>query len=70
MNNLKSGTELPMGFSMALSKNSAAMNAFTKLSGREQQQIVDRAFSAGSKKEMQSLVGSLTSGNGPAAGKE
>lgn len=69
MNNLKSGTELPQGFSMALARNIPAMNAFTRLSGQEQQQIVDRAFSAGSKQEMQSLVGSLISGNG-SAGKE
>ena len=63
MNNLKKGTELPQGFSMALAKNLDAMNHFTKLSRQEQQQIVDRAFSARSKQEMQSLVSSLVSGS-------
>lgn len=62
MNNLKKGTDLPLGFGMALAQNLPAMNHFTTLSREQQQQIVDRAFMAKSKQEMQSLVGSLVPG--------
>lgn len=55
--------DLPMGLSMALSKNSSAMEYFSNLSNANRQEIIEKTHSVKSKKEMQSLVNSLVQNN-------
>ena len=55
--------ELPMGFSMALMKNEAAMKYFQSLDESQKQQIIANTHNINSKKEMQSYMNSLSSGN-------
>ena len=57
-------SELPMGFGMALARNTQAMECFASLSEQQQQEIVGRTHSVQSKKEMQRLVDSLVTGEG------
>ncbi|MDD5795974.1 MAG: hypothetical protein PUD24_03455 [Oscillospiraceae bacterium] len=52
--------ELPMGFGMALAKNTDAMAVFSNLSIEKQQDIIDKTHCINSKKEMQSFVNSLS----------
>lgn len=52
--------ELPMGFGMALAKNTDAMAFFSNLSREKQQDIIDKTHGINSKKEMQSFVNSLS----------
>lgn len=54
--------ELPLGFGMALAQNEAAMKKFEALSESEKRAIIDKTHTVNSKKEMQALVNSLTSG--------
>ena len=51
--------ELPIGFSMALAQNEAAMKQFEAISEPERQTILQRARNVSSKQEMQQLVWSL-----------
>lgn len=53
--------ELPMGFGMALAKNTDAMAEFSKMSKEQQQEVINKTHSVKSKKEMQSFVNSLAS---------
>lgn len=59
MENLTNGSEIPMGFGMALAQNLDAMNYFATLPVHEQGQIIEHTHSIGSKNEMQTYVNSL-----------
>ena len=51
--------KIPIGFGLALSTNTAAMNRYAQLSDSEKQQILDKAHQSRSEKEMYALVASL-----------
>ena len=53
---------IPIGFGLALSSNTAAMNRYSHLSETQRQNIIDRAQNARSEEEMYSLVASLANG--------
>lgn len=48
--------QLPIGFSMALAMNPAAMQAFARLSEQEQQALIDGTHAITSKAEMHAYV--------------
>lgn len=52
--------DLPLGFGMALAQNESAMKKFEALTEEEKQAVVQKTHSVNSKREMQSLVESLT----------
>ena len=54
--------KVPIGFGLALSANTAAMNRYAQLSDPEKQQILNKAHCVRSEKEMYSLVASLANG--------
>ena len=54
--------KVPIGFGLALSANTAAMNRYAQLSESEKQDILHRAHTVRSEKEMYSLVASLANG--------
>ena len=51
--------KVPIGFGLALSTNTAAMNRYAHLSEDQKQDILNKAHNARSEKEMYSLVASL-----------
>ena len=51
--------KVPLGFGMALSMNPRALNAYSAMSPEEKRDILSKAHSAHSQKEMQTLVASL-----------
>lgn len=51
--------EMPLGFGFALAQNPDAMKKFASLPEARQSQIVQRARTVSSKREMQALVNSL-----------
>ena len=53
---------IPIGFGMALSQNTAAMNRYAHLSETQKQDILNRAHNVRSEKEMYDLVASLANG--------
>ena len=53
---------IPIGFGLALSSNTAAMNRYANLSEPEKQAILSQAHNVRSEKEMYSLVASLANG--------
>ncbi len=55
--------DLPMGFGMALAQNEQAMKKFEALTEEEKQAVVQKTHTVSSKREMQSLVKSLTDDN-------
>lgn len=55
--------EVPMGFSMALAKNTNAMKKFSNLSKEQQQKVIEQTHSINSKQEMQNYVNNLTNTN-------
>ncbi|MGN0534971.1 MAG: hypothetical protein ACI4IR_03105 [Eubacterium sp.] len=55
--------DLPMGFGMALAQNEQAMKKFEALTEEEKQAVVQKTHTVNSKREMQSLVKSLTDDN-------
>lgn len=55
--------EVPMGFSMALAKNTNAMKKFSSLSKEQQQKVIEQTHSINSKQEMQNYVNNLTNTN-------
>ena len=61
------GSDLPMGFSMALAQNEAAMKQFESLSEAEKQAVIQRTHSVTSKQEMRQLVASLCDQGGARA---
>ena len=54
--------KVPIGFGMALSSNTAAMNRYAHLSESQKQDILDKAHNVRSEKEMYSLVADLANG--------
>ena len=48
-------SELPMGFGMALARNTDAMERFASLSEQQQQEIIGRTHSVQSKRKCSSL---------------
>ena len=54
--------KVPIGFGLALSANTAAMNRYAQLSESEKQEILSKAHNVRSEKEMYSLVASLANG--------
>jgi len=56
------GTELPLGFGMALARDEAAMQQFEHLSGTEKQAVLRQARHVRSKEEMRQLVSGLSAG--------
>lgn len=55
--------DLPMGFGMALAQNEQAMKKFEALTEEEKQAVVQKTHTVSSKREMHSLVKSLTDDN-------
>ena len=55
--------QIPIGFGLALSANTAAMNRYAHLTEAEKQDILDKAHNVRSEMEMYSLVASLAGGN-------
>ena len=53
---------MPIGFGLALSSNTAAMNRFSHLDEQTKQDVLDRAHRVHSEMEMYSLVASLANG--------
>ncbi|MDD6032099.1 MAG: hypothetical protein PUC47_01225 [Oscillospiraceae bacterium] len=60
--NLVNGPEIPMGFGMALAQNAQALEAFSRLSDLQQQQIIDGTHEIESKQQMQAYVQQLADG--------
>lgn len=55
-------TTVPIGFGLALSTNTAAMNHYAHLTEQEKQNILNKAHNAKSEKEMYALVATLANG--------
>ena len=53
------GTELPLGFGMALAQNETAMKKFESLTETEKQSVLEQAHHVNSKREMQRLVAGI-----------
>lgn len=53
---------MPVGFGLALSANTAAMNRYAHLNEQQKQDILIKAHNVHSEKEMYSLVASITNG--------
>ena len=53
---------VPIGFGLALSANTAAMNRYAHLSESQKQDILNRAHNIRSEKEMYALVANLANG--------
>ena len=54
--------KVPIGFGLALSANTAAMNRYAQLSESQKQDILNKAHNVRSEKEMYTLVASLANG--------
>ncbi len=54
--------QVPIGFGLALSANTAAMNRYAHLTESQKQNILNRAHNVRSEKEMCSLVANLANG--------
>ena len=54
--------KVPIGFGLALSANTAAMNRYAHLSEAQKQDILNRAHNVRSEKEMYALVAGLANG--------
>ena len=55
-------TTVPIGFGLALSANTAAMNRYAQLDESQKQDILNRAHNVRSEREMYALVASLVNG--------
>lgn len=53
---------IPIGFGLALSANTAAMNRYAHLSEAQKQDIINRAHNVRSEREMYTLVAGLANG--------
>lgn len=53
---------IPIGFGLALSSNTAAMNRYAHLTEQQKQSILEKAHNVRSEKEMYALVASLANG--------
>ncbi len=56
---LLSNQEIPIGFSMALAKDTNAMNAFSSMPKEQRKQVVEQSRSIHSKEEMEQFVSSF-----------
>ena len=54
--------KVPIGFGLALSANTAAMNRYAHLSEPQKQDILQKAHNVRSEKEMYALVANLANG--------
>ena len=54
--------KVPIGFGLALAVNEPAMNAYSKMTESQKQEIINKAHNARSEKEMHDLVNSLAYG--------
>ena len=54
--------KVPIGFGLALSANTAAMNRYAHLTESQKQDILNKAHAVRSEKEMYSLVASMANG--------
>ena len=54
--------KVPIGFGLALSANTAAMNRYAHLDEAQKQAILNKAHNVRSEKEMYSLVAALANG--------
>ena len=54
--------QVPIGFGLALSSNTTAMNRYAHLSEEQKQDILNKAHNVRSEEEMYSLVASLANG--------
>jgi len=54
--------KVPIGFGLALSANTAAMNRYAHLTESQKQDILNKAHNVRSEQEMYSLVASLANG--------
>lgn len=52
-------SELPLGFGMALAKNTKAMERFTSLPDEQKRMVIEGTHNINSKKEMQLYVANL-----------
>lgn len=55
-------SKVPIGFSLALSANTAAMNHYAHLSEEQKQDVLNRAHNVRSEMEMYTLVANLANG--------
>ena len=53
---------VPIGFGLALSGNTAAMNRYARMTDGQKQEILNKAHNVRNEKEMYSLVASLANG--------
>ncbi len=53
---------IPIGFGLALSTNTAAMNRYAHLTEQQKQDILNKAHNVRSEKEMYALVATLANG--------
>ena len=54
--------QVPIGFGLALSANTAAMNRYAHLTEKQKQDIINQAHNVRSEKEMYALVANLAIG--------
>ena len=54
--------KVPIGFGLALSSNTAAMNRYAHLTESKKRDILNRAHNARTEKEMYTLVANLANG--------
>ena len=54
--------QVPIGFGLALSANTAAMNRYAHLTEQQKQDILNKAHNVRSEKEMYTLVATLANG--------
>jgi len=54
--------KVPIGFGLALSANTAAMNRYAHLTEQQKQDILSKAHNVRSEKEMYALVANLANG--------
>ena len=54
--------KVPIGFGLAMSGNSAAMNRYAHMTEAERREILEKAHNVRSEKEMYALVASLANG--------
>lgn len=55
-------TTAPIGFGLALSGNTAAMNRYAHLTQSQKQEVLNKAHNVRSEQEMYALVASLANG--------
>ena len=55
-------TNVPIGFGLALSSNTAAMNRYAHLTEAQRQAVLSKAHKVSSDKEMYALVAKLANG--------